>query len=80
MIPAAARLVAPGGCLLYSTCSLEPEENEAHFHRMLPNFEVLPPTAVLPEGTPWKETDSGGGRLLPGADWDGFSFQLLKKK
>ena len=29
MLDAAAALVRPGGVLVYATCSLEPEENEA---------------------------------------------------
>lgn len=41
----AARLVAPGGRLLYSTCTFSPRENEGTIARFLaafPEFEVVP--------------------------------------
>jgi NOL1/NOP2/fmu family ribosome biogenesis protein len=57
LLDAAARTVAPGGCLLYSTCTFSPEENEyavAAFLRRHPDFslEELPPalTAVTAPG------------------------------
>ena len=43
LLEAAARLVAPGGVLVYSTCTFAPEENEgvvAAFLRAHPEFEV----------------------------------------
>lgn len=50
-----AQVVAPGGCLVYATCSLEPEENEGQVRRFLdrhPSFrrERPGPVPALPAG------------------------------
>lgn len=58
LLDRAAGAVAPGGLLLYATCSLEPEENEAQVERFLarhPGFvrersETFPPALLSPEG------------------------------
>jgi 16S rRNA (cytosine967-C5)-methyltransferase len=50
ILEAGAPLVRPGGLLIYSTCSLEPEENEAQVDGFLerhPEFEPAAPPAGL---------------------------------
>jgi 16S rRNA (cytosine967-C5)-methyltransferase len=62
MLDRAAGLLAPGGRLVYCTCSLEPEEGEAHVPALLrrnPDLRLVPITSedpipaefVTPEGT-----------------------------
>jgi len=75
---AASELLAPGGVLLYATCSLEPEEN-SEVVAPLP-FEALPLTARLPDKLSWIELPSGGAVIPPSADGDGFTVHLLRKR
>lgn len=50
----AAKLVAPGGKLLFSTCTFAPEENECNVDRFLcahPDFKLVPVTHEIAKNT-----------------------------
>jgi len=65
IIRSAADAVKPGGLLIYSTCSLEPEENDAQVESFLaerPEWRLEPP----PESAvPAEVLDAGRLRVLP---------------
>ncbi len=67
MLLAAAALVKRGGRLVYSTCSLEPEENENAVRAFLaqnPDFTLAPARGFVPE----KYDRDGFLRILPWVD------------
>ena len=64
------RLLAPGGKLLYATCSLFHEENAD----VVTDF-----VAKHPDAKSLPISDLPSGQLLPNADHDGFFYALLEK-
>jgi 16S rRNA (cytosine967-C5)-methyltransferase len=63
-------LLAPGGKLLYVTCSIFPEENAQQIQSFLARHTDAIRLA-LPE-------ELGDGQLLPDDDHDGFFYALLQ--
>jgi len=85
ILASAARLVRPGGRLIYVTCSLLREENEAQAEAFL---AALPDFALYPAARAWAETLGGrspGGddflRLTPARHGtDGFFVAIFERK
>jgi 16S rRNA (cytosine967-C5)-methyltransferase len=75
----AARAIKPGGRLVYSTCSVEPEENEAVVQTFLENSKTFEPVKL--EVEPAMITTTGAVRTWPHRDGtDGFFIQAFARK
>ncbi len=79
LLRSAVELVAPDGILLYATCSLEPEENEAHFALPPPGFDPAPLEPFLTAGVPHLPTPAGGIRIPTTRDGDGFTLHAFRR-
>jgi 16S rRNA (cytosine967-C5)-methyltransferase len=80
ILAAALELAAPSGAVLYTTCSIEPEENEALLERAPAGFEAVDLASLLPPGVPAVATAAGGIRLVPSLDGDGFTMHAVRRK
>ncbi|HZB90491.1 MAG TPA: RsmB/NOP family class I SAM-dependent RNA methyltransferase [Stellaceae bacterium] len=85
ILDSAARLAKPGGRVIYATCSLLAEENEAQIEHFLSRHDGF---ALLPIGGVWAETIGGEApvrgdmlRLTPARHGtDGFFVAVLERK
>ncbi|MBB5711170.1 RsmB/NOP family class I SAM-dependent RNA methyltransferase [Sphingomonas xinjiangensis] len=86
LLARAAEWVRPGGMLVFSTCSLEPEEGEAQLEGFLARHNDYAVDPIRAEELPAGIVSRGEGtlRLLPGAladagGCDGFFIARLKR-
>ncbi len=83
LLQTAATLLAPGGFLVYATCSLEPEENWHIIKQFLadtPTFELQDCSGDLPTDARQLVNEQGCFAPLPCADIDGFFAAKLRRK
>lgn len=84
ILHSAARCVMPGGRLIYSTCSVLPQENELQIQAFLqehPDFQLLPIAQVLGDRNPGLHSEDGYLRLRPDQHGtDGFFAAVLERQ
>jgi len=81
LLEAMARVVEPGGLLVYATCSLEPEENERQVEKFLARHRDFRREAPEPAWVREESTDDRGDlRVLPWQwDTDGAFASRLRR-
>ena len=88
LLPKAASLVAPGGYLVFATCSLQPEEGEPRIAKFLenaPEFRRIPGLALSGLDAPDIVNENGSLRTLPhyleeAGGMDGFFISVMQRK
>jgi 16S rRNA (cytosine967-C5)-methyltransferase len=74
----AIQMLAPGGLLLYVTCSVLKQENESQIEKLLSVQDDVSEELIEAK---WGVTCSHGRQLLPGEnDADGFYYACIRKK
>ena len=80
ILDTAARLLKAGGRLVYSTCTIEPEENQLQIRAFLqrhPEFCVAEPAVAFPAGM--TVTEYGALSVPTRTGMDGFFLCAMQK-
>lgn len=92
LLRSAVACAKPGGTIIYSTCTLSPEENEMTVHWVLKKENglveleniVLPDVPFVPGITNWNKVSNDKlaqtKRVLPSTTMEGFFIAKLRKK
>ncbi len=79
LLRSAVACLKPGGTLVYSTCTLAPEENEDMIAWLVLEFPFMKPMSItLP--FPTKQGSHKTATLLPTSRYEGFFVATLVKK
>jgi len=71
-------LLAPGGRMVYATCSVMPEENELQISQFMATHEDC---QFLAAEQPWGRSTGHGWQVFPGDNnMDGFFYSVLSKQ
>lgn len=71
-------LLAPGGMLLYATCSVFRDENSNQIKNFLASHDDAEECAIKAD---WGKAETHGRQILPGEqNMDGFYYALLRKR
>ena len=80
----ASKYVKPGGVIVYSTCTIEKEENEMmveNFVASHPDFYLEDISSFLPEGLKKPEAKNGYIQIYPNVDnIDGFFISRMRRR
>ena len=81
LLRTAVAMLAPGGILVYATCSMEPEENNEVIHHLLKNHpEMSVEQPAIPAGANDFLDEQNFFRTLPAQLHDGFFAAKLRKE
>ncbi len=69
-------LLAPGGLLLYATCSILPQENDSQLATFLAKHAD---SEFIGGEKSWGRATKQGWQILPSQNMDGFFYSLIKK-
>ncbi len=79
---ASVKMLKPGGVMIYSTCTINPDENDKNVDYLIESFCLIPESLdeYLPAGLTNSQTKTGRLLVLPGLmEMDGFFVARLRK-